>query len=104
VPWPEHTEARAYALNAKHGQPISNDIRDQMILELRQGTDGHDPMIEQEIAEAMGIAQQRASQVLVNLLGASNFTTDKPKVREAIRRYLRGGSFRSIAEKGLSSH
>jgi len=36
----------------------------------------------------MGISQQRVSQVVKNLLGASIFLKDKTRVREAIRLYL----------------
>ncbi len=41
---------RAYALNAKHGLPVDNEVRDQIILDLKQGKDGYDPMGEEEIA------------------------------------------------------
>lgn len=57
-------------------------------VEVKQGKDGYDPLGEQEIARVMGISQQRVNQVVVNLLGASNFTSDKNKVREAIRLFL----------------
>ena len=35
--------ARSYALNARHGLPMDNEIRDQIIVDLRQGKDGYDP-------------------------------------------------------------
>ena len=48
---------------------------------LKQGKDGYDPMGEEAIAEIIGISQQRVNQVLIRLLGASKFITDKAKVR-----------------------
>jgi predicted XRE-type DNA-binding protein len=96
--------ARAYALNARHGLPVANDVRDRIILDLRQGKNGHDPLTEKEIAQVMGLSQQRVNQVLVNLLGASSFTSDKHKVKEAIRLYLQGVSHRKIGEQFGVSH
>ena len=55
---PQLMKARAYALN---------EIRDRIIVELRQGKDGYDPMSEQEIAQVMGISQPRVSQVVIRL-------------------------------------
>ncbi len=91
--------ARAYALNAKHGLPIDNETRDRIIVELRQGKDGRDPMGEEEIARTMGISQGRIAQVLISLLGANNFISDKNKVKGAIRLYLQGMSHRKIADE-----
>jgi len=91
--------ARSYALNARHGLPVDNEIRDQIIVDLRQGKDGYDPMAEEAIAEIIGISQQRVNQVLIRLLGASKFITDKAKVRKAIRLFLQGMSHRKIADQ-----
>ncbi len=77
--------ARSYALNAKHGLPVDNDTRNQIIVDLNQGKDGYDPMSEEEIADIMQLSQSRVSQVIINLLGANIFIKDKTKVREAIR-------------------
>ena len=96
--------ARAYALNARHGLPVNNETRDQIIVGLRQGKDGYDPMGEEEIAQTMGISQQRVSRILVNLQLSSNFTSDKNKVKEAIRLFLQGVSHRKIAETFGVSH
>ncbi len=96
--------ARAYALNAKHGLPVDNEIRDQIIVDLRQGKDGYDPMVEGEIAQVMEISQQRVNQVLAKLLAPSNFASDKNKTREAIRLFLSGMSHRKIAEQFGVSH
>ena len=96
--------ARAYALNARHGLPVDNEVRDRIIVNLRQGKDGVDPMGEEEIARVIGITQGRVAQVLVNLLGANNFTSDKAKVREAIRLFLQGMSHRKIADQFGVSH
>lgn len=54
-------------------------------------------LAEEEIAQTMGISQQRVNQVLINLLVPSNFTSDKAKAREAIRLFLQGMSQRKIA-------
>ena len=89
--------ARAYALNARHGLPVNNETRDQIIVDLRQGKDGYDPMGEEEIARALGVSQQRVNQVLIRLLGASKFIKDKARVREAVRLYLNGHSQQKIA-------
>jgi len=91
--------ARAYALNARHGLPVDNEVRDQIIVELSQGKDGYDPMGEEEIADIMGISQPRVSQVIINLLGANIFIKDKTKTREAIRLYLSGISQAKVAER-----
>lgn len=91
--------ARAYALNARHGLPVDNEVRDQIIIDLKQGKDGYDPMGEEEIAQIMGISQPRVSQVITNLLGANIFVRDKTKVREAIRLYLSGMSQAKVGEK-----
>ncbi|GAI60774.1 unnamed protein product, partial [marine sediment metagenome] len=91
--------ARAYALNARHGLPVDNEVRDQIIVGLSQGKDGYDPMGEGEIAQEMGISQPRVSQVVINLLGANIFIKDKIKVREAIRLYLSGMSQAKVAER-----
>jgi len=95
---------RAYALNAKHGLAVGNEERDRIIVDLRQGKDGYDSMGEEEIADIMGISQQRVNQVLIRLLGASKFTSDKNKVKEAIRLFLQGMSHRKIAETFGVSH
>jgi hypothetical protein len=92
-------KARAYALNSKHGLPVDNKVRDEIIVELRQGEDGLAPMDEEDIARLMGISRRRVAQVLINLLGANNFISDKNKVRQAIRLFLQGMSHRKIAEK-----
>ncbi|GAI40268.1 unnamed protein product, partial [marine sediment metagenome] len=76
--------AKAYALNARHGLPVGNEKRDEIIVELSQGKDGADPMSEEGIAQSMGISQGRVSQVITNLLGANIFVKDKAKVKEAI--------------------
>ncbi len=75
--------AKAYALNARHGLPVDNEKRDEIIVELSQGKDGADPMGEGGIAQIMGISQPRVSQVITNLLGANIFVRDKvcPKQR-----------------------
>jgi len=91
--------ARAYALNARHGLPVGNAKRDEIIVELSQGKDGADPMSEEGIAQIMEISQQRVSQVIINLLGASIFIKDKTKTREAIRLYLNGISQAKVAER-----
>lgn len=91
--------ARAYALNARHGLPVDNEMRDQIIVDLSQGDDSHDPMGEEEIAQKMGISQPRVSQVIINLLGANKFIKDKTKTREAIRLYLSGMSQAKVAER-----
>ncbi|GAI33189.1 unnamed protein product, partial [marine sediment metagenome] len=74
-------------------------MRDQIIIDLKQGKDDYDPMGEEEIAQTMGISQQRVSQVIINLLGASIFIKDKAKVREAIRLYLSGMSQAKVGER-----
>jgi AraC-like DNA-binding protein len=91
--------ARAYTLNARHGLPVSNEVRDRIIVELRQGKDGYDPMSEEEIARELGISQGRVAQVIKNLLGANIFLKDKAKVREATRLYLKGLSQAKVAER-----
>ena len=96
--------AKSYALNARHGLPVDNEVRDQIIVGLSQGKDGYDPMGEEEIAQTMGISQQRVSKILVNLQLSSNFTSDKAKVREAIRLFLQGMSHRKIADRFKVSH
>jgi len=96
--------AKAYALNARHGLPVDNEIRDQIIVDLNQGKDGYDPIGEEAIAQILGVSQQRVSQVLVNLLGASIFTKDKTKTRETIRLFLQGMSHRKIADQFGVSH
>ncbi|GAJ20374.1 unnamed protein product, partial [marine sediment metagenome] len=96
--------AKSYALNARHGLPVDNEVRDQIIVGLSQGKDGYDPMGEEEIAQTMGISQQRVSKILVNLQLSSNFTSDKAKVREAIRLFLQGMSHRKIADRLRVSH
>jgi predicted XRE-type DNA-binding protein len=78
---------------------VDNEVRDRIIVELAQGKDGLDPMNQEEIARIMGISQQRVSQVITNLLGASNFVKDKNKVKEAIRLYLQGLSQAKIGER-----
>ena len=79
------------------GLPVDNEVRDQIIVDLRQGKDGYDPMGAEAIAQIMGIIRRRVDQILVNLEGASSFTSDKNKVREAIRLFLQGVSHRKIA-------
>lgn len=91
--------ARAYALNARHGLPVNNEVRDQVIVDLRQGKDGYDPMAAEAIAQIMGITRRRVDQILINLEGASNFISDKAKVKEAIRLFLQGLSHRKIADQ-----
>ncbi|NVM24261.1 MAG: helix-turn-helix domain-containing protein, partial [Desulfobacterales bacterium] len=91
--------AKSYALNARHGLPVDNNMRDRIIVELRQGKDGYDPMGEEEIADIMGISRPRVSQVIINLLGANIFIKDKTKVREAIRLYLSGMSQAKVADQ-----
>ncbi|GAJ13164.1 unnamed protein product, partial [marine sediment metagenome] len=76
--------ARAYALNARHGLPVNNEVRDQIIVDLRQGKDGYDPMGEEAIAEVIGISRQRVNQVITRLLGASKFVKNEAEVKEAI--------------------
>lgn len=95
---PHLFRARAYALNAKHGLPIDNETRDQIIVELAQGKDGYDPMAEEKIAEMMGISQGRVSQVIRSLLGANIFLKDKAKTREVVRLYLSGMSQEKVGE------
>lgn len=91
--------AKAFALNAKHGLPVENEVRDQIIIDLRQEDESHDPMSEEAIAEVMGLSFQRVSQVIINILGARIFIKDKPKTREAIRLYLSGVSQAKVAER-----
>jgi len=83
---------------------VDNEVRDQIIVDLRQGKDGYDSMGEEDIAQIMGISQGRVAQVLVSLLGANNFTSDKNKVREALRLFLQGVSHRKIAAQFGVSH
>ncbi|GAJ04739.1 unnamed protein product, partial [marine sediment metagenome] len=90
--------AKAYALNAKHGLSVDNTVRDQIIVDLRQGKDGYDPMGEEEIAQVIGISRPRVSQVIRSLLGANIFLKDKAKTREAIRLYLSGMSQEKVGE------
>ncbi len=91
--------ARAYTLNAKHGLPVNNEIRDQIIVDLRQGKDGYDPMAEGEIAQAMGISTKRVYAIVKSFLGTRNFISDKAKVKEAVRLFLQGISHRKIADQ-----
>ena len=91
--------ARAYALNARHGLPVDNEKRDEIIVELRQGKDGYDPMGEEVIADIMGISQGRVAQVIKNLLGANIFLKDKTNVREAVRLYLSGMSQAKVGDR-----
>ena len=91
--------ARAYALNAKHGLPVNNEVRDRIIVDLRQGKDGYDPIGEEEIAQTMGLSAKRVYAIVKSFLGARNFITDKAKVREAVRMFLQGMSHRKIADK-----
>ncbi|GAI70280.1 unnamed protein product, partial [marine sediment metagenome] len=37
---PHLMKARAYALNARYGLPVDNEVRDQIIVDLSQGKDG----------------------------------------------------------------
>ncbi|GAJ14356.1 unnamed protein product, partial [marine sediment metagenome] len=96
---PHLMKARAYALNARHGLPVDNEVRDQIIVDLSQGKDGADPISEEGIAQIMGISFQRVSQVIINILGARIFIKDKTKTREAIRFYLGGISQAKVAER-----
>jgi len=82
---PELMKARAYALNAKHGLPVDNKVRDQIIVELRQGVNGLDPMTPENIAEALAISTQRVYQILKEIKGPLNFISDKAKVAEGTR-------------------
>ncbi|MBA7547242.1 hypothetical protein ES705_39650 [subsurface metagenome] len=91
--------AKAYALNARHGLPVDNEERDQIIIDLRQGKDGYDSMGEEDIAQIMGISQGRVAQVIKNLLGANIFLKDKTNVREAVRLYLGGMSQAKVGER-----
>lgn len=90
--------ARSYALNARHGLPVDNELRDRIIVDLKQGKDGYDPINEEEIAQALGISRQRVNQVIIRLLGASKFIKDKQQVKEATRLYLTGTSQAKVAE------
>ena len=81
------------------GLPVNNEIRDQIIVGLRQRKDGYDPMSEEDIARVMGISRPRVSQVITNLLGANIFVKDKAKVKEAIRLYLGGMSQVRVGER-----
>lgn len=91
--------ARSYALNARHGLPVDNEVRDKIIVELRQGKDGYDPMAPEHIAETMSISTRRVYQILKEIEGPSNFISDKAKLREAIRLFLQGVSHRKIADQ-----
>lgn len=51
------------------------------------------------LGQQMGISQGRVAQVLINLLGANIFISDKAKVRDAVRLYLQGISHREIAKQ-----
>ncbi|NVM24235.1 MAG: hypothetical protein HWN68_20955, partial [Desulfobacterales bacterium] len=90
--------AKSYALNARHGLPVDNEVRDQIIVDLKQGKDGYDPMGEKEIAQILGVSQGRVSQIIRSLLGANIFLKDKAKTREAIRLYLSGMSQEKVGE------
>jgi len=78
---------------------VDNEVRDQIIVDLKQGKDGYDPMSEEEIAKTIGITQGRVSQVVASLLGANILATDKSKQKEVIRLYLKGMSMRAIGDK-----
>ena len=95
---PDHLlKARGYALNATHGIPVSNKHRDAIIVSLRQPDNGFDPLSEEDIAQQMNLSQPRVAQILIKLLGPNNFITQKDKVHEAIRLFLKGQSHREIA-------
>jgi len=91
--------ARAYALNARHGLPVGNEKRDEIIVGLKQGKDGYDPLTPEDIADTMNISARRVYQILKEIEGPSNFISDKNKVREAIRLFLQGMSHRKIADQ-----
>jgi len=96
--------AKSYALNARHGLPVDNEVRDQIIVDLGQGKDGYDPMGEEEIAQIMGISTKRVYAIVESFLGARNFANDKAKVKEAVRLFLQGMSHRKIADQFRVSH
>jgi len=81
--------ARAYALNVRHGLPVSNSRRDEIILSLHEKG-----MTQQQIADEMGIHQQRVSEVLSHFTAGGNWDT-----KQGIRDYLSGMSLREVAER-----
>ncbi len=91
--------AKAYALNARHGLPVGNDKRDEIIVDLKQGKDGYDALTPEGIADTMNISARRVYQILKEIEGPSNFISDKNKVKEAIRLFLSGMSHRKIADQ-----
>lgn len=81
--------ARAYALNARHGLPVSNSRRDEIILSLHEKS-----MTQQQIATEMGCAIGTVNRVLSQFSAVENWDT-----RQGIRDYLSGMSLREVAEK-----
>ena len=81
--------ARAYALNARHGLPVSNTRRDEIILSLHEKG-----MTQQQIATEMGCAIGTVNRVLSQFSTAENWDT-----KQGIRDYLSGMSLREVAEK-----
>ncbi|GAI97079.1 unnamed protein product, partial [marine sediment metagenome] len=91
--------AKAYALNARHGLPVDNEKRDEIIVDLSQGKDGYDPLAPERIAETMNISTRRVYQILEEIEGPSIFLKDKVKTREAVRLYLSGMSQEKVGEE-----
>lgn len=81
--------ARAYALNARHGLPVSNSKRDEIILGLHERG-----MTQQQIANEMGCAIGTVNRVLSRFSTAENWD-----IRQGIRDYLSGMSLREVAEQ-----
>jgi len=81
--------ARSYALNARHGLPVSNTRRDEIILSLHEKG-----MTQQQIATEMGCAIGTVNRVLSQFSTAENWGS-----RQGIRDYLSGMSLREVAEK-----
>lgn len=62
-------------------RPSSTLSRDQIIVDLRQGKDGYDPIGEEEIAQTMGLSAKRVYAIVKSFLGARNFITDLARKR-----------------------
>ena len=77
--------AKAYKHNSRHGLPVANSVRDEIIHKL------HDQGLTlKQIAEEMGISFQRVSQILGTRIW---------DVKQGLRDYFSGMSLRKVADK-----
>jgi len=81
--------AKAYNLNSKHGLPVHNSTRDEIIGKLhKQG------LIQQQIARQMGLSQMTISRILSDLNIGLKWDS-----KQGLRDYFSGMSLREVAKK-----